>query len=257
VAGIASDSRIMPLRVLGCGGGTTYDVGQAVLFAAGLANDSGIIVDEPVAIINLSLGGGGASQAAQDIFNAARNAGVVVVASAGNSATNTPHYPSGYDGVISVSAVGANGVRASYSNFGVNTDVAAPGGAPTGDFNNDGFPDSVYSTDGEDSTVDPLEFTYEFKMGTSMAAPHVAGVLALMKSVNSSLGPADIDAMLVLGDIVTDIGAPGWDRFYGWGLIDAQEAVTAAIAAIGSPPSENPAMDVTPRAQHFGAFSSV
>jgi serine protease len=257
VAGVAGGVTIMPLRALGCGGGFTYDIAQAVLFAAGLINDSGTVPDTPADVINLSLGGPSFSQFAQDTFNAARNAGLMVVASAGNSATSQPSYPAAYDGVISVSAVGADGTRAVYSNFGDTVDVAAPGGAPTADSNNDGFPDSVYSTDGEETAEGPIEFVYEYKMGTSMAAPHVAGVLALMRSVNGDLTPDDIDTMLIRNDIVTDIGSVGRDPLYGWGLIDARKAVDAAIAAVGDPPAGNPAMVVQPRLVHFGAFSAT
>jgi len=255
VAGIAPGATMMPLRALGCDGGTTYDIAQAVLYAAGLPNDSGIIVEDPADIINLSLGGGGYSQFSQDAYLAARGAGVIVVAAAGNSATNVPLYPAAYDGVISVSAVGSDSIRADYSNFGPSIDVTAPGGA-FADVINDGFPDLVYSTDGQDAAGMPIEFTYEYKAGTSMAAPHVAGVLALMKSVNSSLTPADIDAMLIRGEIVVDIGEDGWDQFYGWGLIDARMAVDAAIAAIGTPPGQIPAMIVSPGDLQLGAFTN-
>jgi serine protease len=255
VAGIAPGATIMPLRALGCGGGTSYDVVQAVLYAAGLANDSSIIVDDPADIINLSLGGGGYSQFAQDAYHAARGAGVIVVAAAGNEGTSTPSYPASYDGVISVSSVGSAGSLADYSNFGSNIDIAAPGGATFADVNNDGFPDLVYSTDGQDEVGLPIEFTYEYKLGTSMAAPHVAGVLALMKSVNGSLTPADIDAMLIRGEIVVDIGEVGWDPLYGWGLIDARIAVDAAIAAIGAPPGDIPAMIISPTDLQLGAFT--
>jgi len=256
VAGIAPSAMIMPLRVLGCGGGTTYDIAQAVLYAAGLTNDAGIIVDNPADVINLSLGGSGFSQSSQDIYLAARNAGVIIVAAAGNDTTSMPHYPASYEGVISVSSVGSDGSRADSSNFGPNIDVAAPGGATMSDVNSDGFPDSVYSTAGEEIVDNPIDFTYEYKMGTSMAAPHVSGVVALMKSVNSNLTPADIDAMLVRGEIVVDIGEIDWDRFYGWGLIDARIAVDAAIATAGNPPADIPAMIVSPNNVHFGAFTT-
>ena len=256
VAGIAPGAVMMPLRALGCGGGTSYDIVQSLLYAAGLANDSGIIVDDPADIINLSLGGGGYSQFAQDAYLAIRDAGVVVVAAAGNDGTDTPFYPAAYEGVISVSSVGSDGVLAGYSNFGSATDVTAPGGATFADVNNDGFPDLIYSTDGQDDVGMPIQYTYEYKAGTSMAAPHMAGVLALMKSVNGSLTPADIDAMLIRGEIVADIGEVGWDPLYGWGLIDARIAVDAAVAAIGAPPSETPAMIVSPMDLQLGAFTS-
>ena len=255
VAGIAGGATIMPVRVLGCVGGYSYDIAQGVLYAAGLENDAGVIVDDPADIINLSLGGTGYSQFSQDVYSAVRDSGVIVVAAAGNDASNLPHYPSGYDGVISVSATGADGNRAGYSNFGAEIDVAAPGGASTPDVDNDGFPDHVYSTDGEEVVDGPIDFTYEYKTGTSMATPHVAGVLALMKSVNPAITPADIDALLIRQDIVVDIGALGWDWLYGWGLIDAKMSVDAAIAATGNPPADNPAMIVRPRNLHFGAFT--
>lgn len=257
VAGVAGGVTLMPLRALGCGGGTTYDVIQAVRFAAGLPNDSEIIVEKPADIINLSLGGGGYSQFAQDSYLDARAAGVMVVAAAGNDATSQAHYPSAYAGVISVSSVGPDRVLASYSNFGATIDVAAPGGSPTSDVDQDGFPDRVYSTDGEESETGEIEFNYEYKMGTSMAAPHFAGVLALMKSVNSELTPADIDAMLIRGEISTDIGDLGWDRSYGWGLVDARQAMDSAIAAIGDVPADKPAMVVRPTVLHFGAFTNA
>ena len=146
VAGVSWGARIMPLRVLGTQGGTSYDIIQAVRYAAGLPNDSGTLPARPVDIINLSLGGEGFSQSEQDECTAARNQGVIIIAAAGNESTSTLLYPASYDGVVSVGAVGLNSAKAPYSNIGTALDVVAPGGDPSADLNGDGFPDGILSS---------------------------------------------------------------------------------------------------------------
>jgi serine protease len=250
VAGIAPGVKIMPLRALGNGGGTDYDVNQSVLYAAGLANDSGIVPANKADIINLSLGGGGYSQSAQDVYTQARNAGVIVVAAAGNESTSTASYPAAYDGVISVSAVNINKRLASYSNFGSSVDVAAPGG-DTGDVNGDGYVDGVLSTIGDDSGS-TIEFQFAFSIGTSMAAPHMAGVVALMKSIYSDLTPADVDSLLVSGKIIEDLGESGRDDSFGHGLINARKAVDEATNLAQGTVVETPFVSVSPASLNFG-----
>jgi serine protease len=235
VAGVAWGARIMPLRVLGVGGGTSFDITQAVLYAARLTNSSGTLPAQRADIINLSLGGGGSSQAEQNVYNQARAAGVIIVAAAGNEATATPSYPASYNGVVSVSAVTINRTLASYSNFGATVDIAAPGG-DAGDVNGDGYVDRVLSTSADD-TSGQVQYNYQFLNGTSMAAPHVAGVFALMKSVNPALTPDNIDTLLAAGRLTVDIGAPGRDNSFGHGLIDALKAVQAAQNAGGTAPA--------------------
>jgi serine protease len=251
VVGVAYNSRVMPLRALGAGGeGTTYDVDQAIRFAAGLANDSGTLPARPADIINLSLGGAPYSQSSQELYRQVRAAGVSIVASAGNEASSLPSYPAAYDGVISVAAVDAQRQRASYSNSGSSIDVAAPGGNNSVDINGDGYPDGVLSTGGLGASG---EFGYTFLSGTSMAAPHVAGVLALMKAVNPDLSPADIDALLVRGELSDDLGVPGRDNEFGYGLINAQRAVSAALEAGGNVPAENPLLSASASALNFSS----
>jgi len=235
VAGVAWGARIMPLRVLGVGGGTSFDITQAVLYAAGLANSSGTVPAQRADIINLSLGGGGSSAAEQAVYNQARAAGVIIVAAAGNEATATPSYPASYNGVVSVSAVSINRTLASYSNFGTTVDIAAPGG-DAGDANGDGYVDRVLSTSADD-TSGQVEYNYQFQNGTSMAAPHVAGVLALMKSVNPAITPDNIDTLLAAGRLTVDIGAAGRDNSFGHGLVDALKAVQAAQNLGGTAPA--------------------
>jgi serine protease len=251
VAGVAWGVNIMPLRVLGKLGGTSYDVRQAIRYAAGLSNDSPDTASPPVDVINLSLGGGGFSQADQDVYTDVRNAGVIVIAAAGNSGNFEAIYPAGYEGVVAVSASGSAKQITGYSSRGVAIDVAAPGGDTSIDRNGDGYVDGVLSIGG--TSPDVIDFVYPYYQGTSMAAPHVAGVAALMRSVNPALTPADFDALLLNGDLTEDLGNVGRDDLYGYGLIDAQKAVIAALTAIGAPPVINPALSVSPGSVSLGS----
>jgi serine protease len=252
VAGSSWATRIMPLRVLGLNGGTTYDIRQALRYAAGLSNDSGATLAQPVDIVNLSLGGEGFSQQEQDLFTLVRGQGTIVIAAAGNNASSVPFYPGAYEGVVSVSAVDINRQRASYSNFSAFVDVAAPGGDATQDVNGDGNPDAVLSTGGED-TGGSLQLNYRFLQGTSMAAPHVAGVVALMKAVTPGLTPLQLDDLLASGQITRDLGPPGRDDEYGFGLIDAYSAVVAAQGGVSPVP---PTLVASPGALNFGSLGT-
>lgn len=223
VAGVSWGARIMPMRALGIDGGTTFDVMQAVRYAAGLPNVSGTVPPVRADIINLSLGSDFYSEAEQRTLNEVRAEGVFLVASAGNGATSVPNYPASYDGVVSVSASTRAGARAGYSNFGPFVDVAAPGG--------DGA-DPVLSTLGEGGDGD-IEFGAGYLAGTSMAAPHVAGVIALMKALDPALTPAQFDAMLQSDALTDDAGPAGRDDTFGWGIINANKAVQAAIGSAG------------------------
>ena len=128
VSGICWNCKVMPLRVLGVGGGTSFDLIAAIRYAARLTNSSGQLPIARADIINMSLGGGGFSQTEQNTITEARNAGVIIIAAAGNESSAAPSYPASYAGVVSVSATTITRTRASYSNFGANIDVAAPGG---------------------------------------------------------------------------------------------------------------------------------
>lgn len=253
VAGVAYSAKIMPLRALGAGGGgTSYDVDQAIRFAAGLPNDSGAIPVQRADIINLSLGGARYSQSSQDLYRQVRAAGIAIVAAAGNEATTLPSYPAAYDGVISVSAVDAQRRLTSYSNTGSSIDLAAPGGNNSVDLNGDGYPDGILST-GAQVSDGAASFAYTFISGTSMASPHVAGVLALMKSVNPDLTPEDIDSLIIRGSLSDDLGAPGRDDAYGHGLINAQRAVLAALQSGDTPPADAPRLSASSSSLNFAS----
>lgn len=228
-AGIAWNTKIMPIRVLGKNGGTDYDLIQGIRYAAGLSNDSQTLPSTPANIINMSLAGPGFNALLQNAINEAINQGVVIIASAGNESTSTPNYPASNSGVISVSASNFNDELASYSNFGSDIDIAAPGGDST-DENADGYVDGVLSTSvqEEDGQRTP---TLSFQMGTSMAAPHVAGVAALMKSIHPNLTPQQFENAIASGAITQDIAGDGEavrNNQFGYGRIDALKAVEHA-----------------------------
>lgn len=146
LAGVSWGARIMPLRVLGTQGGTSFDITQAIRFAAGLSNNSNTVPPQVADIINLSLGGPGFSQATQDTIDQARAAGVIIIAAAGNDNSSELFYPASYNGVVSVSAIDFQNNRAPYSNYGNFIDASAPGGNLNSDANNDGYGDGVLST---------------------------------------------------------------------------------------------------------------
>ena len=256
IAGVAWGSRIMPVRALGRSGGDAFDVIQSIRFAAGLSNVSGNLPTRRADVINLSLGGTGFSQSEADAITAARDAGVIIVAAAGNSGTSEMEYPAAYDGVVSVAATSQTNALASYSNFGATVDVAAPGGEMGEDVNADGFPDGILSTVGSDRD-NALTYGYRRYEGTSMAAPHVAGVAALMKAVHADLTPAIFDQMLMEGRISDDLGPEGRDDQFGYGLINAFKAVTTAQQLVsGTLQPLPPALVASPGTINFGVVNT-
>jgi serine protease len=101
-----------------------------------------------------------------------------------------------------------------------------------------------------------IEFGYAFLTGTSMASPHVAGIVALMKSVNPALTPEDIDSLLATGELSDDIGTPGRDDLYGHGLINAGKAVFAALEVSGTSPADNPRLVASASTLNFGGTNT-
>jgi serine protease len=250
-AGVAWGSNLMPLRALEGRSGTMYDILQAVRYAAGLPNDSGLTPARPADIINLSLGARGECTAEEaDVYSAVIGAGVTVVAAAGNSSSNVDFTPAVCPGVIGVIATGPGNRLAAYSNFGAPFDLAAPGGDTRVDADADGFLDGVFSTIATGAGASALP-GYAAHEGTSMAAPHVAGILALMKSVRPTLTPLEIQQMLDAGQLTDDLGAFGSDEL-GVGAINAFKAVRAASGVFNVPPR----VGVSPGVVDFGNNSS-
>ena len=246
-AGVAPIARIMPVRALGTSGsGSLYDILQAVRFAAGLPTDAGVSPSRRADIINLSLGAAGIGcedPLFQDLFRQVRAQGVVVVAAAGNesrpgAAPAPVGFPANCPTVFAVGATVVGGGRAYYSNAGPQVFIAAPGGDTSRSTTGNGLPDGIYSTTASVDGGGVRSATYGFLQGTSMAAPHVAGVFALMRWVNPALTPQAIETLVQNGVIVDDIGPAGRDTEFGHGLVNARKAVDAALASRpgGTPP---------------------
>lgn len=253
IAGIAYSSRVMPLRALGAdGSGSTYDILQAVRYAAGFSNDANVLPSSPAAVINLSIGGAGFSQTAQNLYTTVANSGILIAAASGNDGSDSVDYPGSYEGIFAVGATDATNGIAEYSNRGAALDLVAPGGRLEADANGDGQPDGVISTYYSDGLPE-----YVFLQGTSMATPHVAGVFALMKSVNPDLDTSTVEGLLQAGLLTDDLGDTGRDDTYGWGLINARKAVTAAISYAGGEIDIPPRLGFSTRFLNFGSTLSA
>ena len=214
----------MPLRALGYGGGTTADIIQAIRYAARLPNGTGELPSEKADVINLSFGGTTNDQAFEDAINAAYQEDIVIVAAAGNMGTSVPFYPASFDNVISVSAVDIGAQITYYSNFGSTVDIAAPGGSLQYDLNFDEYPDGVLSASSLKIGIGSYQTDlHVFSTGTSMAAPHVAGVAALIKAANPELTANGIRSRIE--NHAVDLGASDRDDYYGHGLLNAYAAL--------------------------------
>jgi serine protease len=259
VAGVAWGAKVMPIRVLGKGGGYDYDILQGAYFAAGLANDSRTVPSKKADVLNMSLGGSGSSSLVQAAYDKVRAAGVIIIAAAGNSGKTEMSYPASYNGVVSVGALDIRKIRASYSQYNSAVDVAAPGGYITRywgggfmDVNGDGYDDGVMSTMATGGSGS-VSTSYGTNMGTSMACPHMAGVAALMRAVFPGLTPQQFDDALASGAITEDLGAAGRDNEFGWGMIDAVKAIQAAQKLKGGATSLlDPKLSAAPSALNFG-----
>jgi serine protease len=188
VAGANWDVTIVPVRVLGKCGGSTTDINDGIRWAAGLDVDGAPLNSKPAKVINLSLGGPvpcSASPSSQAAINDAVAAGATVVVAAGNDARDAAgDNPASCDNVITVAASDARGHLADrYSNFGNTVEIMGPGGDRQRDDNADGLPDGVLST---------VKDGYALYNGTSMAAPHVAGVAALLLAAEPGLTPDQV-----------------------------------------------------------------
>lgn len=204
IAGVGWKTKIMALQVADCDGTMSDEhIAEAIEYAVMMGAD----------VINLSLGGFGTSSVLEDVIANAQEAGVVVVAAAGNNGRNIDRFdfqPACIDGVITVAATDADDNAASFSNFGSGcVDLAAPGV---------NIVSSVY----QDSEDPEFQTLYDSYSGTSMSTPVVAGVVSLLLSQDASLTPKQV--LTVLRDSTTDVGI---SAEYGTGRIDAVNALLA------------------------------
>jgi len=230
-SGVAWNTRILPVRALGVKGGTTADIVAAVEWAIG-EPVSGLTTNaHPAQVINMSLGGDGRPSAAlQSVIDRAVQQGVIFSVAAGNENEDTADkFPCNQQNVICVGATRLSPTRASYSNFGAQVDVMAPGGEASEDLNNDRYPDGVLSTSRGTDSAGEAVWAYTFQQGTSMAAPHVAGLLALMKAARADAGLPTLDSDLAESILrTTAYGGARCSEGCGAGLIDAWKALLLA-----------------------------
>jgi serine protease len=229
-AGIAYRARIMPVRVLdAAGAGDTLAISRGIRYAARNGAD----------VINLSLEFDAAVRAAQipDIVAAlrfARRRGALVVAAAGNQGSPQVAFPARARNVMAVAATTARGCQAEYSNSGSHVDIAAPGGGADAANTDTTYDIGVCRPGLRGAFI--FQQTFEGSVakfglpegyeGTSMAAPHVSGVAALLigsGKLGRKPGPGAVERRLKSS--ARDIGEPGWDPRYGSGLLDAAAAL--------------------------------
>jgi serine protease len=216
VAGVAYGTALMPVKVLDSRGQGSFDnLAQGILFAA----------DHGARVINLSLSGRKTSQLMTDAVKYAASRGVLIVAAAGNS-DGAVEYPAAYEEILAVGSVDYQLKRAPYSDIGPEIDVVAPGGDTGVDENGDGQPDGILQETFKGD--DPGKFALYYLEGTSMAAPHVAAVAALLFAVSPSATAAQVRQAIEA--TARDLGPAGRDNEYGYGLVQA----AAAVAAMGA-----------------------
>lgn len=222
VAGVAPAATIEPIRVLGWKGGYTADIVAGIYWGAGVAISGVPLNRHPADVLNLSLGGSGScTTAMQNAINAAVGRGTTVVVAAGNGDEDgnplpiDSFFPANCANVIRVTATDSAGAKASWSNYGTASypaTVAAPGVSITSTVNA--------------GAKTPTSESYGTMSGTSMAAPHVSGIIALLRSADSRLTPAQLKTILTsrtkaISCSVTQCGA---------GVVNAATAVAQLSA---------------------------
>ena len=232
VVGVAPECALYSLRVLNDDGvGSWSDTIAAMEWA----------VDNGMQVANLSLGHsidpGGTVEAA---FNNAEAAGLVIVAAAGNDGNppgrgNNVIYPAQYDSVIAVAATDSNDNRASWSSTGDQVELAAPGVSVFSTWNDSTSPHDPQPVC---HTEEGQQACYKYGSGTSMASPHVAGTVALVLAVNPGWTTDQVRTQLQT--TADDLGDPGRDPQYGFGLVDADEA-----AVPPGPSNDPPTVSIT------------
>ena len=268
VAGVNWASPIIPIRVLGKCGGFSSDIADGLAWASG-GTVAGVPANaNPAQVLNLSLGGYRPNATCDAVYqtaiNGALSRNVVVVVAAGNTPGGEEakwHTPANCNGVITVAANGRAGQRADYSNYDDNeiggtiqVEISAPGGS-------DGW--GVLSTLNSGTTSpNPSGYNYVNYQGTSMATPHVAGIVSLMLSVAPTKTPAQILAAITSTarafptgtgrDCTSNIAAvdlaPNFPKYCGAGIINAD----AAIAAVGSLPASTTTIASNPNPSVVG-----
>lgn len=215
VVGVAFDASIMPLKVLSARGtGTVSDIADAIRFAA----------DHGARVINMSLGGPFPSTVMARAVSYAHRKGMILVCAAGNSGRSQVSYPAAYPECLAVSAVDPEEELTFYTNYGPRIDLAAPGG----DTREDETRGVLQNTIG---LQDPSTERYAWFMGTSMAAPHVAGVAAMV-AAQGVTRPRAVKG--VLQATARSKGEAGRRKGYGAGIVNARAAALRVSLGYGT-----------------------
>lgn len=254
ISGVAPGCRVMPIRALGVGGGLVSDVADAVLYAAGLLRtEDRHQLDEPLRIVNLSLGLDSPSAELEEACRLAEARGVLLVAAAGNGGRRGALYPARYDSVVAVTAVDPYVNTTAYSNFGNDIDLAAPGGVVSRDLPGDGWPDGVLGAVVDD-TLHPVANGHNYLEGTSQACPHVAASAALLLSDDPTLTTSELRRYLFFSAL--DRGTPGRDDVYGRGVVQAHEALKLMRFERGNPLTSPPQLILASQTVEFHGYQT-
>ncbi|PPV06874.1 protease [Xanthomonas bromi] len=234
--GAAHDAQILPIRVLGQCGGMASDIADAIVWASGGHVDGVPDNTHPAEVISMSLGGPGSCDSnTQQAINTAVANGTTVVVAAGNDAIDAAQFsPASCSNVITVGATRITGGITFYSNFGSVVDLSGPGGGATDDTGNDGWDGLILSTGYSGKTTPTSgQYNYRGEAGTSMAAPHVAAVAALVQSALASAGktplrPSQLQAVLRQTARAFPVAPPAATPI-GTGIVDATAAMDYVI----------------------------
>jgi len=241
-AGVAPNAKLLPLRVLGAGGGSDSDIADAIIWASGGIVGGVDYNSTPAKVINMSLGGAHACTPSSNVqlaINAARANGTIVVVAAGNSSIDVSGFsPAGCSGVVAVGATGYTGAIAAlnggtpYSNYGAGVALGAPGGGYIREVETGWVYVPDYSTFNTGITT-PGSASFAGDAGTSMAAPLVAGLAASIAALKPWLSPDQIRSYITANTHPWGTnGVPAASKPMGTGLMDAGAALTAAAGAI-------------------------
>ena len=244
VTGINWVSPIVPIRVLGRCGGFTSDIVDGMRWSAGLTVAGVPSNTNPAKILNLSLGGSGACGSSyQNAINAINAVGAIVVIAAGNSNANAANFqPGNCNGVVTVAATDRDGHRTFYSNFGSVVEISAPGGETNTNSPSPAPQNGILSTLNTGLTT-PGAASYAYYQGTSMATPHIVGILSLMVSLDPTLNFTQSLQILQSTARAFPAGSNCTTSTCGSGIVDAAAALNAVI---NPPPTSTAGPSPTP-----------
>lgn len=243
VRGVAPNVKILPVRVMGVTGGSHSDLIAAIHWASGIEVAGVPSNPNPARVINMSMGTlstQGCDSGTQSAVRAAWDSGVTSVTAAGNSSFEAARsYPGNCYPTINVAATGVTGDIAAYSNFGTGVDFSAPGGDSDLKTNAVAGSDGMILSTWNVGTKTPATADFGLEEGTSMAAPMVAGVLALIYSVRPDLSSDDAYEVIKqsvqafkpgseCADTAANYGSQVADSHCGAGIVDAGAAVRVA-----------------------------